>query len=820
VSRFVPDIHADDRPGANNGALPDWPPADPLETPPDDAGSELPPSVEAHLAGRGIWRVTFFYLPPPDTHAVTIAGSFNDWSPEATALRGPRGDGYWYADVELPGGEHQYKFVVDGAHWRADPDNPMTVADGRGDVNSVIKLGRTANLNESPASRGDGRIDPLGLAHDPLRSVYFQALSDNAVLIRLRTLANDVEHVKVAVRNLTAQPMHRARQDDVFELWEAVVRLPGEQPRQRGERSIEYCFLLEDGDLRATSPDTYEVSFSQDDVFHTPGWSHDAVWYQIMPDRFRNGDPSNDPKPTHPWTSAWFNRQPWEGDDNADFYDFVFERNYGGDIAGIEEKLDYLADLGVNALYLNPIFIGDSFHKYNARNYLHIDPAFGVGWDKDDYDEIVATEDLNEPSTWKWTKSDKRFLKFMQNAKRRGFRVIIDGVFNHVGKNHIAFRDVREHRQHSRYADWFNVTRWDPFEYTGWGGFSDLPEFRKTDTGLASDGLTQHIFGVTQRWLAPDGNLGKGIDGWRLDVPNELPHQFWVEWRRFVKRINPDAYITGEIWDEADLWLDGHHFDAVMNYQFAHAVMKWIINRDWKITVSEFDRRLEALRFAYPWPATLAMQNLMNSHDTDRLASMVHNPDRDYDMGNRIQDNGPNYDPSKPSAAEYQRARLIALLQMTYVGGPMIYYGDEVGMWGADDPSCRKPMLWKDLEPYEQPEENHVMPEQHDFYRAVIKLRQEHAALRSGGFQTLLTDDEADVWVFLRTDGHEQLIVALNAAECKRKVRVPVPGFAARQWTGIFGASKTYRVTRAHLTLEIPRVSGVVLHAEAPRQKT
>jgi glycosidase len=312
-----------------------------------------------------------------------------------------------------------------------------------------------------------------------------------------------------------------------------------------------------------------------------------------------------------------------------------------------------------------------------------------------------------------------------------------------------------------------------------------------------------------------DGKSDDGIDGWRLDVPNDIPRPHWEEWRHFVKQINPNALITGEIWNRADQWLDGQHFDAVMNYEFARVAVEWVFNRQQKITASEAASRLAELRLAYPAVATYALQNLVDGHDTDRLASMAQNPDREYDRQNRVQDNNPSYDNSKPSPQSYARARLVSLLQMTYVGAPMIYYGDEVGMWGADDPSNRKPMLWKDLQPYEKPEENAVMEEELAFYHQAIALRNTHPALRSGTLQDLLTDDLADVWAFLRTEDKDQVLVVLNASDTPRDVRVPLPQGAPTVWTAAFGEPGPAPVEGGHVTVHVPATAGVALQAQA-----
>jgi glycosidase len=310
-----------------------------------------------------------------------------------------------------------------------------------------------------------------------------------------------------------------------------------------------------------------------------------------------------------------------------------------------------------------------------------------------------------------------------------------------------------------------------------------------------------------------DGDPSDGVDGWRVDVPSDVPLRFWAEWRQLVKGINPDALITGEVWHRADKWLDGYHFDAVMNYEFAKVAVKWIIDRQSKISASAAASRLAELRLAYPLAATYALQNLVDSHDTDRNASMALNPDREYDRQNRLQDSNPDYDNSKPPPEAYARARLVALLQMTYVGAPMIYYGDEVGMWGADDPTCRKPMLWEDLQPYEKPDENFVMKDHLAFYKRVVALRNSHTALRTGSVETLLTDDGADVWAFARADENEMLIVALNASGSQRQVQIPLPDDAPQQWRIVFGGEGTVQPADGKLPARIDALGGVVLHA-------
>ena len=783
---------------------PRWPPAQPAATSTValDAATR-PASVEVRARGDGAFDCTFAYQPPSPVGRVSLAGDFNGWNTTATPMS--RGDdGVWRATVRMTPGERLYKFVVEGNRWTPDPRNPDAADDGHGGSNSVLRLGPEANLRGVRARAGDGLVEGAGIRHDPARAQSVQVLPDGRLLLRVRTLAGDVERVQLAVRGAPLLAMRPVGEEDGFMWWELELPM-----RAAG---TEYTFLFSDGANSVRDPRVYSLDPSERPSFRTPDWAKNAVWYQIMPDRFRNGSRENDPDPVRPWTSEWYAPSPWEGKDGQSFYRwFVFSRLYGGDLQGLRDRIGYLKELGVNAIYFNPVFQASTHHKYNATSFLHIDEHFG---ERGDYAKAEAAEDLRDPRTWTWTPTDRLFLQFLGECKAAGIRVIVDGVFNHVGTAHPAFRDVKARGKESPYADWFSVRSWEPFEYDGWAGFGELPVFRKNDRGFASDAVKAHIFEVTRRWMDPngDGDPSDGIDGWRLDVPNEVPMPFWEEWRALVKSINPNAYIVGEIWRRADDWLDGRTFDAVMNYPFAEGMIRWVGDRERKITASELDRRLAELRRAYPSEATYVMQNLVDSHDTDRLVSKLRNPDREYDRGNREQDEGANYDASKPGPEEYRKARLIALAQMTYVGAPMIYYGDEAGMWGSDDPTNRKPMLWPDLEPYEKPEENRFMQEQFDHYRRAIALRNAHPALRTGSFETVLYDDAQDTWVFLRETPGERVLVALNASG--REARIDLTpandGRLGGRWRSVWGSEGAAVGDAEFPRISVPAVGGRV----------
>ncbi len=761
-----------------------------------------PSSVSVRSLASGAFDCEFSFQPARPATRVNLAGDFNGWSTTATPMS-RSDDGVWRVSVLLAAGERLYKFVVDGNSWLADDRNGRKVDDGNGGSNSVLRLGGEANLEGVRVRVGDGKVEGAAVLHDPSRAAFVQRLPDGRLLVRVRTLRGDVESVQFATRVGGRVQMRDSGSDELFSWWEVAISPP--------KTALAYTFLFSDGAARLSDTRVYSLESSPDSLFTTPSWAKDAIWYQIMLERFRDGDAANNPDPCRPWTSEWYTPSAWEGHNGQTFFNwYVFSRHYGGDLAGLRTQLPYLRDLGINALYLNPIFQATTHHKYNATSFIHVDEHFGT---RGDYAKAEAVEDLRDPKTWTWTPTDLLFLEVIRAAKTLGIRVVLDGVFNHVGTAHPAFRDLLARGEASPYRDWFSVRSWNPVEYDGWAGFSELPVFRKNDQGFVCEEVKQHIFDVTRRWMDPngDGDPSDGIDGWRLDVPNEIAMPFWYEWRALVKSINPDAYIVGEIWKRADSWLDGRSFDAVMNYPFAESLLRWIRDKDQKITASELDRRLAELRRAYPAQATYVLQNLVDSHDTDRIVSKLRHPDSEYDKGNREQEN-PAYKGGRPGGDEYKRARLIALAQMVYVGAPMVYYGDEVGMWGADDPTNRKPMLWKDLEPYEKPLENTIDEAHHAWYKQVIALRTAHPALRSGSFETVLCDDAHDVWIFERTLGSETLLVALNASPNEVQLDLSKQTSAARgaRWRTIFGAEGAAVADDAFPRISVPALSGRV----------
>jgi glycosidase len=545
-------------------------------------------------------------------------------------------------------------------------------------------------------------------------------------------------------------------------------------------------------------------------------WQTEAVWYQIFPERFRNGDPSNDPvrdslggKERAPqswrvraWTSDWYARDAWEQARGTDFYGTTGERRYGGDIQGIIDKLDYLRDLGVNAIYLNPVFWSGSHHKYDTFSFHHIDPWFGP--DPQGDLKIIASE-TEDPATWQWTAADKLFLDMVAQAHGRGMRVILDGVFNHAGLGFFAFEDLRKNQQASAYKDWFVVDAWDnpdtpedEFRWQGWHGIKDLPEFAEVGTAEGLDlapAVKDYLLAVTRRWMQPDGDVSRGVDGWRLDVAWMVPTAFWREWNKMVHGINPAAYTVTEIWKDAHEVTLGGDFDAAMNYEgFAMPVKGWLF--DTALKPSEFTAWLDRTRATWPAPVALRLQNLLDSHDTPRAGSAAfdgrpgkkYRKRHEFDLavgGSVSPKSNPDYRWQKPDQRAWKLVRMAVVLQMTYVGTPFIYYGGEAGMWGANDPDCRKPMLWDDLDydaEFTGPDGRRVGSQEvkfdrdlHAFFRAAIALRRNTPALHQGSFRWLAADDAANTLVFGRSDVQGTVVVAFNRSESPQTVRITAP---------------------------------------------
>lgn len=563
-----------------------------------------------------------------------------------------------------------------------------------------------------------------------------------------------------------------------------------------------------------------------------PSWAASVIWYQIFAERFYNGDPSNDPTPENinipplgvaapdgwkitPWTANWWAKEDWAMAAGMNMNELLQFRRYGGDLQGVLDKLDYLSELGINALYMNPLNDAPSLHKYDARSYHHIDVNFGP--DPDGDLEIIRSETFDDPATWKWTSADKLFLKLIGECHNRGIRIIMDYSWNHTGVLFPAWLDILKNQEKSAYRDWYAIERWDDpatevneFAYKGWAGVPSLPELRKSEIttvrksgypyeGNMNPGAKQHIFDVTQRWLAPDGDTARGIDGFRLDVADQIGLGFWRDYRKFVRSVKPDAYLVGEIWwarwpDELMdplPYLHGDVFDAVMFYQVYKPARYFFAKTGYGITAEAFRDSLAGWFNRLPFNSLQAMMNTASSHDTPRLLTDFYNPNKYKYHSNPNEDT--LYNTGKPDEETYRHLRLYLVHLFTTAGAPHIWNGEEMGMWGADDPFCRKPLMWDEYR-FEDETRTNVQKrpasydalvfnrDHYEWYQKLIAIRKSNPVLMTGKFEFLTAQDKT--LVYKRFDEKTEIRVCFNLSDKPVTIAFPVKKKALDLLTG------------------------------------
>jgi neopullulanase len=493
----------------------------------------------------------------------------------------------------------------------------------------------------------------------------------------------------------------------------------------------------------------------------TPDWVQDAVFYQIFPDRFAKSD-------RNPAGNLSF--EPWDTPPTVHGFK-------GGDLYGIAEKLDYLKDLGITALYLNPIFASASNHRYHTYDYYNVDPLLG---------------------------GNDAFRFLLDEAHKHDIRVVLDGVFNHASRGFWQFHHVLENRIASPYQDWFYFDNARLHGHRHWGAYPGTAELRAQENGEDSleafgyrgwwhnpalpkfntnaPAVREFLFNVAEHWIK------FGIDGWRLDVATDIDDDsFWQEFRQRVRKINPEAYIVAEIWHEAQRWLQGDQYDAQMNYEVTKPMLAFFGGRhldkrvlhqqsnyrgiDQGIDAHEFANRIDHNLGLYKPDITYAQLNLLDSHDTPRFLSCV--------SGNK------------------DSLKLATLFMLTYPGAPCIYYGNEIGIDGEQDPDCRKSFPW---------DENKWDKNLLTYIKELIAMRKKNPALRRGDFKRLWSDH--GVYAFSRTFEGKTFVVALNTSESHQQIHVTHESNKTPK--PVFGDASDISVNdRLHFT--IPGRSGVVL---------
>ncbi len=477
--------------------------------------------------------------------------------------------------------------------------------------------------------------------------------------------------------------------DDLYDWWDVEIQVDA--------RRFMYHFKLHTvgGNVyyytEAGLDDTWEVQYQfnlpfshAEEVFTYPKWIDNTVWYQIFPERFATSDMSK-----------------YEGWHDGDVTN---EELYGGNLKGIIAKLDYIKDLGVNAIYFTPIFYADSSHKYDTIDYFKIDPQFGT---EDDFKNLIM------------------------EAHNRGIRVMLDGVFNHTSKNHPYFQDVVKNKEKSKYKEWFYINEFDNLENTlnlpdsefsiknPYNTFAYTPNMPKLN--VSNPEARDYILEAAKYWTE------LGIDGWRLDVANEVVHHFWKDFKKAVTAINDQIYIVGEIWHDSISWLRGDEFHAVMNYKYTNAIIDYFFRK--KIDLEKFEGRISRTLMEYTPTINKAAFNLFDSHDTMRVKNMC-----EFDVA---------------------RQKLGTVFLFTQMGTPCIYYGTEIGLEGAGDPNNRRLMPW---------DENKWDHELLDFYKKIIKIRLDHPILANGG-DVKFIENSTGICEYKRYSSNEEYTIVLNATD-------------------------------------------------------
>lgn len=692
------------------------------------------------------------------------------WTKAHTVAARPDGS----AARELQGGSGNFNRELRGEHtltlrFNADGQpalsiGPKTFADG-----SEARITDAAALGLRFDSRDSQHKSPFGA--QPVGSEFQFAVRSSQAGVQAVTLVVERRELSGNQEKLAYLPLARVplrQQGDRFEgryrfdaagvygYWFEVETAQGRYALQNNRDTV--YWTREKGSMGPASIDRlpedlqrvrrYRQTVHLADL-RVPAWSADVVYYYVFPERFRNGNPANDPQPGRDRYqnhgvekhARWIERPHRPGDSG----DAVFNNDFfGGDLAGIIEKLDDIKQLGANTIYMTPVFRAASNHKYDTGDYQQIDPAFG---------------------------SNADFKRLTQEAAKRGLRVILDTSLNHVGADSPYFDRFGNYggktgafangkpNPSSPYFDWFtfDLSQARPDDqFQGWVGVKDLPELNK-----ASESWRRFAYrdpdSVTRHWLR------EGAAGWRMDVAPWVPDDFWREWSAVVKQTQPDALTVAETWFDASKYFLGDQFDSTMNYIFRNAVLDFAAGGK----ASAIYRNLELTREAYPLPMLLANMNLLSTHDQAR--SLHHfgihgDPHTD-----------PSVDPAQLAEAK-QRLLLAVLFQVGFPGAPTVYYGDEVGVGGGDDPYNRATYPWADAggKPDLQLRAR---------FQQLLALRQQHEVLRRGQLSAplLLTDE---LIVFERSHQGQRALVLLNNAKGERTVQLPVKG----QWVDALSA--------------------------------
>lgn len=528
---------------------------------------------------------------------------------------------------------------------------------------------------------------------------FIYPVTRSSLIFRMRAAQKDIKDCTLVYWDRT-KPDHQKTKvfeccyrDELFDYWQCTVTF------HQIARYQKYYFIFTDvcgnigyytaNGFQEEKPDNgfFEYLYANGtDVISVPEWAKGTIYYQIFPERFCNGNRENDP----------INCESWGSPPNRDNF-------MGGDLEGIIEKIPYLEKLGIECLYLNPIFDGDFNHKYATTDYYRIDPAFG-------------TEEI--------------FRELVDKCHKSGIKILLDGVFNHTGVHFKPFQDVVDNQEKSKYRNWFHISHF-PMEvshhdYECVGAYKWMPKLN-----TANPEVRDFILKVMFYWIEEFG-----IDGWRLDVADEVDPSVWEEARIRIKEKYSDKLLLGETWGYAGKMLRGNQLDSAMNYVFRDVVRDYFAKSS--ISVREFDYRLNHMLAYYRNETDMVLYNLLDSHDTERFLFLC-NGDKNL-------------------------LKLAVAFQMFFPGSPAVYYGDEIGVTGDNDPDCRRCMEWG---------ENADQRLFH-WYQRFIQLRKENSCIRSGKFKSIVVDESTDTYAFVRSDTTGSCYIVLHKGADSCTIKCPV----------------------------------------------
>lgn len=569
-------------------------------------------------------------------------------------------------------------------------------------------------------------------------SKYAFATDEKTVILRLRTKKDDILRCTLYYGDRVSQeepapmkkiPMAKLGSDKLFDYYECKLK--------SSYTRIFYCFLLEGenesnyyysdefhDDAVCDRTEYYQFAYiRKEDTARVPSWAASSIIYQIFPDSFATEKRSISCESTEKTDKSGSS---------------CVSRN-GGTLKGIFKNVDYLASLGINCIYLNPIFTASSYHKYDTIDYFSIDPCFG-------------------------TEEDLKLL--VSACHENGIRVILDGVFNHCGSEFFAFKDVLKNGKSSKYVDWFYHLEF-PIRYEAppnYEAFAYVKEMPKLNTGNPE--VAEYLCNVGTYWIEKTN-----IDGWRLDVANEINHGFWRKFRDKVRRVKPDAFLIGEIWEDSPEWLQGDQLDSTMNYPFSNLCRDFFAKRS--LPVKEFDQKLHAMLMRYKTPMTYVQMNLLDSHDVPRFLSKC--------------------------GGDLKKFKLALFFMMTFVGIPSILYGDEAEIEGITEREYRKPMPWR-----KNPEQGELFK----FIKELITIRKQQKALIYGDFKTVPVSDP-EVYAFSRMSDKEKLLIVINNSGAEKTIKIPM----TEPVSSVFPGTKTEFECNGGQILRIGAMEGKILKA-------